>query len=237
MSGRGDVTFKLQRALARWRGRQERVSSLSPREVDELEDHLRARVDLELELNPELTQAQAFAAASEELGDPRALSSEFAKAGRAGWKGLLVTGWLLFAASFLLPTIDRPFLFRPPPPPPGTPMPPGTGTVPDPMPGWDVFAEILSGFLGPLGMVSALSNVLIPLTGLCLLRGWKMSGRWMVYAMIGATGMNLFMWMPVFFADLQVGYYAWVASFVLVTVAWWRRNRGWSPARVEKVVA
>ncbi len=34
--------------IRRWRARQERKSFLSPRELDELEDHLRARVDLEL---------------------------------------------------------------------------------------------------------------------------------------------------------------------------------------------
>lgn len=231
--------FELEKALARWRGRQERESSLSPRELDEFEDHLRARMDLEQELNPERTRAQAFAAADQEMGDPQALSSEFARAGRPRWKGLLVAGWALFAASFMMPTFDPPFFFRPPPPPPSmvTTVPaPLPDPVPEYMPGWEVFVETLSGFLGPLGVVSALSNVLIPLAGLGLLGRWEMSPRWMVYLLIGATGMNLVMWtMPVFFEDLHVGYFAWVASFACVTTALWLRNHGWSSARVERV--
>lgn len=230
--------FDLEKALSGWRKCQERESSLSPREVDELEDHLQARMDLERELNPTLTRAQALAAASREMGNSQALSNEFAKAGRPRWKGLLITGWVLFATSFIMPTIDPPSFFTPPIPPPGTTVSTtSTSTAPDHLPGWDVFAEILSGFLGPLGVVSALSSLLIPLTGLGLLRGWKVGARWMAYVLVGATGMNLFLWMPVFFEDLHVGYYAWLASFILVTVAWWRRNGEWSPARPEKALA
>ena len=74
----------------RWRKRQERQTSLSPRELDELEDHLRARVDLEMELNAVLAPERAFAIARRELGTPAALEKEFAKAGEAevgggGW--------------------------------------------------------------------------------------------------------------------------------------------------------
>ncbi len=174
--------FELEKALARWRGRQERESSLSPCELDELGDHLRACFHLELELNPELTRAQAFAAAGQEMGGPQALSSEFARAGRPRWKVLLVAGCALFAASFMMPTLDEPHLFGPPPPAPGTTAPvPSISTAPDHMPGWEVFVETLSGFLGPLGVVSVLSNVLIPLADLGLLGRWELSSRWMVY--------------------------------------------------------
>ena len=42
--------FDLDAEVRRWRNHAEGKSSLSPREVDELEDHLRARFDLELEV-------------------------------------------------------------------------------------------------------------------------------------------------------------------------------------------
>ena len=232
--------FELEKPLARWRERQERESSLSPCELDELEDHLRARMDLEQELNPELTRARALAAAGRELGDPRALSSEFARAGRPRWKVLLVAGWALFAASFVMPTFDPPFLFRPPPPPPpaGTTAPaPVPDTGPEQMPGWEVFLETLTGEMGPFGALSALSNMLILVTGLGMLGRWKMHGRWWLRLMVGATGLNLFMWMPMFLYRLDAGYYVWVASFACVTVALWLRNREWSSARVEKAAA
>ena len=60
--------FDLDIEVRRWRERQESESSLSPRELDELEDHLRARVDLELELNAVLAPAQAFAITRRGLG-------------------------------------------------------------------------------------------------------------------------------------------------------------------------
>ena len=169
--------FNLEKAVRRWREDLQYRSSLSPRELDEFEDHLRARMDLEQELNPERTRAQAFAAADQEMGDPQALSSEFAKAGRPRWKGLLVAGWALFAASFMMPTL------------------------------------------------------------LSMLGRWKMHGRRWLGLMVGATGLNLLMWMPMFLYRLDAGYYVWVASFACVTVALWLREREWSAARVEKAAA
>ena len=64
--------FELDREVRDWRTRVERSSSLSARELDELEDHLRARVDLELQLNPALTSAKALAVAVGGLGAPAA---------------------------------------------------------------------------------------------------------------------------------------------------------------------
>ena len=111
--------FDLEKELRRWR---ERGSSLSARELDELEDHLRAWIDLELQLNPKLAPAHAFKVARDELGDPAAVSREFAKAGKPRWRRLLVAGWALFGVSFLLPAffvpgtglgLSRPFGIQP----------------------------------------------------------------------------------------------------------------------------
>ena len=102
--------FDLDARIREWRERQERESSLSPRELDELEDHLRARVDLELELNAVLAPAQAFAIARRELGEAAALSKDFAKAGRPRWRRWLVAGWSMYAASWFLPILNMGWL-------------------------------------------------------------------------------------------------------------------------------
>ena len=94
--------------IRRWRERQERNSSLSPRELDELEDHLRARVDVELELDPVLAPNRALAIARRGLGRPAALEKEFAKAGKPRWRRWLVAGWAMYLVSVFLPVVQFP---------------------------------------------------------------------------------------------------------------------------------
>ena len=101
--------FDLDARVARWRRWQERTSSLSPRELDELEDHLRAYVDLELELNATLGPARAFRVACREIGPGPVLSKEFAKVGKARWRRVFITGWAMYAVSFLLPSAEMGF--------------------------------------------------------------------------------------------------------------------------------
>ena len=96
-----NLSVKSEVGARRWNER----SSLSPRELDELEDHLRALVDLEMELDATLARPEAFAVAREALGEPRALSTEFARAGRPRWKRLLAGASALYAASLLLPIL------------------------------------------------------------------------------------------------------------------------------------
>lgn len=81
--------------IAQWRRWQQRTSSLSPRELDELEDHLRAHIDLEMELNATLGPARACRVACREIGPGHVLSKEFAKVGRARWRRVLMTGWTM----------------------------------------------------------------------------------------------------------------------------------------------
>ena len=95
--------FDLNGRVREWRKRQERTSSLSPRELDELEDHLRARVDLEMELNAVLAPERAFAIARHELGEAAALEKEFAKAGKPRWRRWMVAGWAAYVAAWFLP--------------------------------------------------------------------------------------------------------------------------------------
>lgn len=227
--------FDLDAEVRRWRARQERRFSLSPREVDELEDHLRTRVNLELELDRTLTPARAFATVRDELGKTATLSREFVKAGRPRWLWLLLAGWILFGASFLLPSAIDPW---PTPVPPGAQAPvPGAIPLPDHMPGWEAFGSALSGIGGLFAVLSAQSNILVLIISLGVLRKRASRARWTVPAMVGTTAFNSLYWLAWEDQELLVGYYAWVASFVCITVALWLRDRGWAPAIPERVSA
>ena len=65
------MTFDLDAAARDWRSTLQRRGTLSPRELDELEDHLRARIELERQLDPALAADRAFAIATDDLGDTR----------------------------------------------------------------------------------------------------------------------------------------------------------------------
>lgn len=99
--------FDTEDAILRWRRTLERQTGLTAREVDELEDHLRARLELEQELNEGLATARAFRNVSDGIGEAEVLSREFAKAGRPAWRGLVAAGWALFAASVFLPVMSE----------------------------------------------------------------------------------------------------------------------------------
>ena len=232
--------FDLDTEVRRWRARQERKSSLSPRELDELEDHLHARVDLEMEINRVLAPERAFTIVRRELGKPAALEQEFAKAGKPRWRRWLVAGWAIFAASFVLPVVEgfpsdgwvrgweaailpftvliTDFGFGPPPPP----------TL------WDV----LGALPGPL---SSLTNLLMLATLLELRGVWPRRTRWLAGLASGAALLNLewVIWWaePVVLPPLGmgIGYWAWTASFFCVAAALWMRARELKPAAPEPI--
>lgn len=99
--------FDTEGAILRWRRTLERQTGLTAREVDELEDHLRARLELEQELTQVPATARAFRNVSDGIGEGEVLSREFAKAGRPRWRGLVAAGWALFAASVFLPVLGE----------------------------------------------------------------------------------------------------------------------------------
>ena len=103
------MTFDVVEAVHRWRSTLQRRGTLSPHELDELEDHLRARIELERQLDPALAADRAFAIATDDLGDTAALAKEFDQAGMRCWRRLLVAGWAMFAASFFLPVVRLEF--------------------------------------------------------------------------------------------------------------------------------
>lgn len=216
--------FNLEKSVHRWREDLERKSSLSPCEVDELEDHLRARFDLELELDAGMAPARAFGIVRHELGQGPALAREFEKARKPTWRRWLVTGWALFAGSLLLPGWPGELryeayliLLR---------------NLPAQEILWDLF-PILAMFL-----------TLPALLGLRLLRGrwirWLLTGvgLWSVGNAIDIAAKGL-AWYGVssLVGSDTVGFWAWSLSFVCTAVGLWLRDRQRARITVEKSTA
>lgn len=221
--------FDLDSQVRHWRERQERRSSLSSRELDELEDHLRAHVDLNMELSPSLTPARAFEHATAAMGAPEKLSKEFARAGTPRWRKLVFAGWALFAVSFVLPAYTDHTtgggLFT-------------VGTIS----GWNAFWTVLFSD-DRLGQLSAVTNLLVLGSLLVLRTSRRERGRWLRWLLGGAGVLNLVYW-PIFLVTvgdpvsrLQPGYWAWVASFLCVAAGFWLGNREWASTMMEKETA
>ena len=214
--------FDLDAELRRWRERQERTSSLSPRELDELEDHLIARIDLLLETNAALAPKQAFALARKELGKSAALSSEFAKSGKPRWRKLLLVGWAMYAVSFFLPVSQ--VYWTPESGMPGL----------RPVWGWQAFFGSLLVTAGnPISLVSGLSNFLVLGTFLKLRGTRPPESTWLMLGLMGAALLNL-NWAWDEGLETGVGYWIWAASFPCIASALWMRARERAPAEFKE---
>ena len=218
----------LDARVGRWRKRQERTSMLSPRERDELEDHLRARVDLELERRSVLTPAQAFAIARREMGEPPALEKEFAKAARPRWRALFLVGWVMYVASLLLPWTGLNLLIE---------LLSDYGGY-GRLGGFHVFLR----FLGSLSL-AVLPNVAMMLT-IPALVGRRIAGRrwlprFLALSGVAALGLGIFMSLdqPLEFMGVRelfgVGYWTWAASLVCAATALRLRARERAPANLN----
>ena len=205
--------FDLDATFRDWRASIEHGTGLSPREVDELEDHLRAHVDLELELDKALTPARAFALARYAIGEPKTLSSEFAKAGKPRWRHLLRAGGALFAASWFLPAV---------------------GDAAGHLWGWEAFLLALE-WGNPVEALSALSSILVPLAMYMTGRVRRSKLRWLTWGVTGAAALNLLYWIAS--GGLAVGFWAWVGSFVCTASALWMRGREWVSAKLRPAPA
>lgn len=218
--------FELDTEVRNWRTRLERGSSLSACELDELEDHLRARADLELELNPGLAPSRAFAIAREGLGQPMAISREFAKAGRPRWRRLLLAGWALYAASFLLPAWGIPG---------GIPSRPDVNAT--------TYAyEMLTQLPAGGQVMFLLTNLIMLLTLPALRRPRPSRNLWWAW-LVGATGAFPFGVGVLRVVDggmglyPYVGFWLWSASFLVVATALWRRKRDWASVQSDESIA
>lgn len=154
------------------------------------------------------------------------------------WRRVLVAGWLLFAVSFLLPALSRIPVPPPPLPPPAASVVPEAGAVSvsgnsfapqgtDLAPGWEALVFALFGWGGILGMASALTNLLMPATGLH--RKWSARAKWPVIVLAAVAAFNLGYWRWWVADDgesaLEVGHYVWVASFTCAALAFGLRAR------------
>ncbi|MDE2662441.1 MAG: hypothetical protein OXI39_05485 [Gemmatimonadota bacterium] len=214
--------FELENEVRRWRRALDRRSSLAPRELDELEDHLRARVDLELELDAALSPTEAFAIARRDLGEPKALSREFARSGRPRWKPLLAGALALYSASLLLPVLHMQLL------------PASWGFEAWVPRGYELLADIE---LLPLNLPMLL---MLPL----IWRKPRLKGTWLagILGVIGLSALGLGVAAVIdggsdALSSLRPGYWAWAASFVCASAALWFRRRGWASARPKTSIA
>ena len=213
--------FDLDVELRRWRRRQERTSSLSPRELDELEDHLRARVDLLLETNAAPAPKQAFEIAQKELGKSATLANEFAKSGKPRWKKLLLVGWAMYAVSFFLPVSQ--VYWTPESGMPGL----------RPLWGWQAFfGSLLAVPVNPISLVSGLSNFLVLGTFLKLRGTRPPESNWLMLGLMVAALLNL-KWAWEAGLETGVGYWIWAASFPCIAAALWMRARERAPAEFK----
>ena len=226
--------FQLDDEVRRWREGLEDRGWFSPRELDELEDHLRAHAAGELQLDPGPDAARTLeTAAWEELGEPTALFREFARSETPSWRLLLLAGWGLYALSFLLPGFGGVGF---------GPSRPGFGMS---APGYEFLRLALDdGWILPL-----LLNLPMVLTFPALGRVRRSLDGWLliVTGAAGATALGLGVFNllrplpldgdPLMYGHLGTAYWAWSASFALVAVSLWLRDREWTPGRPRKTVA
>ena len=204
--------FDLDEALRDWRMHMERGTALSAREVDELEDHLRASIELEQELDATLTPARACSLARDEVGEATALSREFAKSGSPRWRLLLLVGSGMFAASWFLPALsdETPF---------------GRWW------GWEAFLAAVLQWDSPVYLLSAVTNVLMVFMIYRIRRVRPLKNRWLTWCVTGAAALNLLCWIRL--VDiLAVGFWVWAGSFILAASALWMQDREWASAKL-----
>ena len=220
---------ELDRKIRNWRKRLRRRSTLSSRELDELEDHLRARVDLELESDASLAPAEAYAAARRALGEPAALLRDFARAGQSRWQRLVLAGWVVYVTSFLLPVLVNSG---------SGPAPAGSGRT---VYGYHfLVGPFQEGELGSLLLI-LLVNLPMLLTLPIFRHSRRPRGSWRILGTVGALTLALGVltqgWPPwtsggavsggVYFGP---GYWVWSMSFVWVAAALLLRKREWARA-------
>ena len=220
--------FHLDDEVRRWRQGLESRGWFSRRELDELEDHLRAHAR-ELELGPGSAAARVLrVAAREEIGEASALFREFSKSETPAWRPVLLAGWGLFALSFGLPGFGA-VAFQP--------SSPDFGLSAS---GWEfIRLAVTDGW-----MLALLPNLAMGMTLPMLGRARRRMEGW-VGRVLGAVGVSalgfgvLTLLRPpavsldgdfVMYGHLGPAYWLWAASFLLVATAQWLRARSWTAA-------
>ncbi|NNE36172.1 MAG: hypothetical protein HKN13_13105 [Rhodothermales bacterium] len=212
--------FDLDSAVNGWRNDLAREGALSNRDLDELEDHLHSSYESLVESGCEADFA--FEQACQDVGAVAELADEFGKIEEKTWRQVIVGGLALYVVSFFLPVYRFGIkLF-------------GDGV--DDIPGFEAFFYAISGELGFLGIVSALTNFLMVAALLKLSRFDRTTILSLAGVVIAAAFLNLW-WMTEGFADLLIGYYAWWASFASVATGLVLRARDLGGRAVPEVAA
>lgn len=87
----------LERRITQWRATMMAAPEVSPKTLDELENHLREHIDQLLRSG--MPEPEAFQSAVARLGDPRAIASEFQKLDQSTWLPVkVITGLGVVAA-------------------------------------------------------------------------------------------------------------------------------------------
>ena len=94
---------------------------------------------------------------------------------------------------------------------------------------------------GLVGSVSALTNVLMLVTGLWVYRKRASKARWVAPIMVVAAVVNALYW-PFWVMSqgdmaLRLGFVPWAGSFILAGTALWLRARDWASARPQRAPA
>lgn len=217
---------RLDDGIRKWREGLEAGGRFSRRELAELEDHLRAHAADEPARDATPASAAALeATAREELGDPTLLSREFAKQDTPAWRPLILAGWGLYALSLFLSDFGT-VAFDPS-------HPDFRMSV-----AWQEFLPLAPI---PVWMLVAFSALVMMSASLALGRTRRSIDAWVGYVLgaVGASALglgafNLLRPLPipvdaelVVYGHLGPSYWAWSASFALVSVALWLRGREW----------
>ncbi|MXW55945.1 MAG: hypothetical protein F4X22_01315 [Gemmatimonadales bacterium] len=217
---------RLDDEIRNWRRGLAAEGRFSRRELAELEDHLRAHAADERARDATPASAAALkAAAREELGDPTALSREFAKQETPAWRSLLLAGWGLFALSLLLSDF-------------------GTVALEPSYPDFRLsvsWRELLASAPISVWILAAFSTLAMISTSLAFGRARRTVDAWVGYVLgavgastLGIGASNLVWPIPipvdselVVSGHLGPSYWAWSASFSLAAIALWLRHREW----------
>jgi len=98
--------FELEKSITEWRRQMLAAGIKTPVPLEELESHLRE--DTERQMKSGLNEQEAFRSAVQTIGQGKALKIEFKKTHRGNsHRQLAWVAWILFAISFLLPAYDQ----------------------------------------------------------------------------------------------------------------------------------
>ena len=237
LSWRGEAAVhRLDDEVRSWREDLQEKGWFSPLELAELEDHLRSHAAEERELGPAPGSVAAFEAAVRcEIGDPTQLFREYARSEAPAWRSVLLTGWGLYALSFLLPGFGS-VAFQP--------SSPSFGVWAS---GWEfLWLAVTNGWI-----IALLPSLAMAMTLPLLARTRRRIEGWLACVLgavaVSALGFGLLNLLRplsvtgdgdlIMYGHLGTAYWVWVGSFALVATALWLRASEWAatPGRARSM--